>query len=261
MKQLIITAALSLVASIATIVAAENHPTPSLRGPAALELVERESNYFPNIEMVDNEEGKRSAADERQGQRDSKRRVNNPNRTAREDADEGRRKRTQSERSGRGKPKIDQEGGARRDGARSTSRKRFEGNDRRGDRARDVRSGSGSSRSSDNGRRRSSSDNRASDNGRRRSSDNSDNGRRHRGNNYSSTSRSNKRCRDINKNLKRSGANPSGCKIDEYGKRTIQQATRRHRNDDRRGNTYSSSTWGSEDENKAHHSADKVAVA
>ena len=36
MKQLIITAALSLVASIATIVAAENHPTPSLRGPAAL---------------------------------------------------------------------------------------------------------------------------------------------------------------------------------------------------------------------------------
>jgi len=252
MKQLIITAALSLVASIATTVAAENHPTPSLRGPAA--LVERESNYFPNIEMVDNEEGKRSAADERQGQRDSKRRVNNPNRTAREDADEGRRKRTQSERSGRGKPKIDQEGGARRDGARSTSRNRYVGNDSNGDRARDVRSGS-------SGRRRGDTTSRSSDNGHRRSSDNSDNGRRHRGNNYSSTSRSNRRCRDINKNLKRSGANPSGCKIDEYGKRTIQQAKRRHRNDGRRGNTYSSSTWGSEDEKKAHHSADKVAVA
>lgn len=244
MKQLIITAALSLVASIATIVAAENHPTPSLRGPAALELVKRESNYFPNIEMVDNEEGKRTAADTRQGQRDNKRRDDNPNRTAREDASEGRRKRIQSERSGRGKPKIDQEGGTRRDSARSVSRKRFEGNDSSGDRARDVRSG-GSSSSSDNGRR---SDNRANDNGRRRSSDNSDN------RSYS-TSRSNRRCRDINKNLKRSGANPSGCKIDENGKRTIQQAKRRHRNDDRRGNTSSSSTWGSEDE------ADKVAVA
>ena len=63
--------------------------------------------------MVDNEEGKRTASDQRQGQRDNKRRDNNPNRTAREDAAEGRRKRIQSERSGRGKPNIDQEGGAR----------------------------------------------------------------------------------------------------------------------------------------------------
>ena len=127
-----------------------------------------EEYFFPNSEnFIDEDEEKEKAASKRQRQRDVSRSHNNPNRTAEEDAKEGRRKRTQHERSGRGRPAIDQEGGRRREGGRSVSRTRYEGNDRNGDRAVDTRSNR-----SRNDRRYSSS---SSYDDRRRSKNNSRN--------------------------------------------------------------------------------------
>ena len=88
----------------------------------------------------DRNPNKRDAASKRQTNRDIRRSRDNPNRTAQEDADEGRRKRTQHYRSGRGRPDADKDGGSRREGGRSVSRRPFERNDPRGDRARDTRS-------------------------------------------------------------------------------------------------------------------------
>eukprot|EP01083_Nonionella_stella_P229834 813013_1 len=109
---------IAIIVASAAVVSAKSGP--SLRGPALDMAVKEtaEEYFFPkNSEnFIDEDEEKERSASKRQRQRDVRRSYDNPNRTAQEDANEGRRKRTQHARSGRGRPDIDQEGGRRREG-------------------------------------------------------------------------------------------------------------------------------------------------